>query len=458
MNATILKLIGVLMLIGLNAFFVAIEFSVIASRRTRVERLAIKGSSRAKIVLGWVQSQAAKDRLIAASQVGITIASLALGYLGEGAVASIVEPLIEHAGIELTGFLGSLLDHTPLIISLIAVTGLHVTLGEQVPKVFSLRAPETTAMRLAPWMVAFNWAARPFIWTLDRVTALILRQWNLQPLGAHSTIYTVDELKLIVEESEQSGVLDTEEREMLYAVFAFGDLVGRQVMIPRTEMVCIQADASLDEALDLAAKTLLSKFPVYERNLDNIIGILHTKDMVKTIRSGPRDATARSLTREAIFLPESVPVDDLLTQFRQSRQHIVILLDEYAGTAGLVTLEDLMEELVGNVQDVFDRPEPGIQNTPDGSALIDGLVPIEEVNDAFGLNLLDPNYDTIAGYVLGRLGRIGMMGDVVEAISNKRRLRFQIEAMDSLRIASLKLEISTDAHPSVQDAWERSQA
>jgi CBS domain containing-hemolysin-like protein len=458
MSATILKLTGVLVLIGLNAFFVAIEFAVIASRRTRVERLAVKGSSRAKIVLGWVQSQEDKDKLIAASQVGITIASLALGYLGEGAVASIVEPLIEHAGIEPTGFMSRLLDNIPLIISLIAVTGLHVTLGEQVPKVISLRAPETTAMYLAPWMVAFNWAARPFIWTLDRVTALILRQWDLQPLGAHSAIYTVDELKLIVEESEQSGILDTEEREMLHAVFAFGDLVARQVMIPRTEMVCIQADASLDEALDLAAETLLTKFPVYEGDLDNIIGILHTKDVVKIMRSGPREASMRSLTREAIFLPESVPVDDLLTQLRQRCQHIAILLDEFAGTAGLVTLEDLMEELVGNVQDAFDRPEPGIQHTPDGSVLIDGLVPIEEVNDAFGLNLVDPNYDTIAGYVLGRLGRIGIIGDVVEAISNKRRLRFQVEAMDSLRIARLKLEISADAPPGIRNARDRSQS
>lgn len=451
MSATILKLVGVFVLIGLNAFFVAVEFAGIASRRTRVERLAVKGSGRAKIVRGWVQSQEDKDKLIAASQVGITIASLALGYLGEGAVASIVEPLIEHAGIEATGFVGGLLDNTPLIISLIIVTGLHVMLGEQVPKVVSLRAPETTAMTLAPWMTAFMWAARPFTWTLDRLTAAFLRRFNLQPLGGHSAIYTVDELKLIVTESEQSGVLDTEERDMLHAVFAFGDLVGRQVMIPRTEMVCIQADASLSEALDLAAETLLTKFPVYEEDLDHIIGILHTKDMVKTLRSGRQDATIRGLTREAIFSPESIPVDDLLTQLRQRRQHIAILLDEYAGTAGLVTLEDLMEELVGDVQDAFDRPEPKIQRLPDGSALIDGLVPIEEVNDAFGLNLVDPNYDTIAGYILGRLGRLGAVGDVVEAISNKRRLRFHIEALDGLRIARLRLEMPTDAQPSAQD-------
>ncbi|MCP4519150.1 MAG: DUF21 domain-containing protein, partial [Delftia sp.] len=180
MNATILKLTGVLILIGLNAFFVAIEFAVIASRKTRVERLADEGSSGARRVLVWVENQPAKDSLIAASQVGITIASLALGYLGEGAVASIVEPLIEHAGIEPTGFMSKLLDNTPLIISLIIVTGLHVTLGEQVPKVISLRAPETTAMALSSGMAAFMWFARPFIWLLDRVTIMILQWLNFQ--------------------------------------------------------------------------------------------------------------------------------------------------------------------------------------------------------------------------------------------------------------------------------------
>ncbi len=445
MTATILKLIGVLVLIGLNAFFVAIEFSVIASRKTRVEQLAsIQGSSGIRVVLAWLESQEAKDKLIAASQVGITIASLALGYLGEDAVASIVEPLVEHAGIETSGLVGGLLNSAPLIISLIIVTGLHVTLGEQIPKVISLRAPETTAIALSPWMAAYIWVARPLTWTLDMVTALSLRLLNMQPLGGHSAIYTVDELKLIVAESEESGVLDTEEREMLHAVFAFGNLVARQVMIPRTEMVCIQANSTLNQAIELAAHELLTKFPVYENDLDHIIGILHTKDLVKTLHSGKRNTDVRSLTREAIFLPESIPVDGLLTQFRQRRQHIAILLDEYAGTAGLVTLEDLMEELVGDVQDAFDRPEPGIQFLPDGNILIDGLVPIEQVNDAFGLNLVDANYDTIAGYVLGRLGRIGKVGDVIEAVSNNRWLHLHVETMDGLRIASLRLEISTD--------------
>jgi CBS domain containing-hemolysin-like protein len=447
-TGTILRFVGVLLLVGLNAFFVAIEFAVVAARRTRVEQLVADGSGAASIVLRWVESKEAKDKLVAAAQVGITIASLALGYLGVEAVASVIEPLIENAGIEPTGFLGGLLANAPLIISLVIFTGLHVTLGEQVPKVASLRAPETTAIALSHWMAAFNWVARPFIWTLDNVSAAILRLFGMQPLGGHSTIYTVDELKQIVEESEQRGVLDTDEREMLHAVFDFGDLLARQVMIPRTEMVCIQAGATIDQALDLAGEALLTKFPVYEDDLDYIIGVLHTKDVVKAMQTGQQDVTVRSLVREAIFLPESIHVGGLLAEFRQRRQHIAILLDEYAGTSGLVTLEDLMEELVGDVQDVFDRPEPQIRRLDDG-AFIDGLVLIEEVNDALGLNLVDPNYDTIAGLVLGRLGRIGAVGDVVEVMSDGRHLRFRIEAMDGLRIALLKLGVTAEVPPGV---------
>jgi putative hemolysin len=442
MNVDIaIRFVGVAVLIGLNAFFVAVEFAVVASRRTRVEQLVAQGSGTAKIVLGWVESQKAKDKLIAAAQVGITIASLALGYLGEAAVASVVEPLVESTGIEASGFAGGLLDNLPLIISLLVVTGLHVTLGEQVPKVASLRAPESMAMVLSRWMAGFYWIARPFTWLLDRVAAAILRLLGMQPFGSHSTLYTVDELKRIVEESQESGVLDIEERDMLRAVFDFGELLARQVMVPRTEMVSLPADATLTVASELAAETLLTKFPVYEEDLDHIIGILHSKDLVKTLLTGPVDIPVRDLVREAIFLPESIRVDDLLARFRRRRQHIAILLDEYAGTAGLVTLEDLMEELVGDVQDAFDRPEPKIQLLSENSAMVDGLVPIEEVNEAFDVNLDDPNYDTIAGYVLGRLKRIGTVGDEVEVSSGGQRLRFRVEAMDGLRIALLKLEI-----------------
>jgi CBS domain containing-hemolysin-like protein len=440
--------IGVAVLIGFNAFFVAIEFAVVASRRTRIEGMVAEGSGAAGLVLDWVESQERRDRLIAAAQVGITAASLALGYLGEAAFASVLEPIIDHLGIEASGLAAWLLANLAFLMSLLVVTGLHVTFGEQIPKVVTLRNPEGTAVRFARPMAFFIWIARPFIWVLDTVTGIVLRFLGTEPVGGHSTLYTVDELKQIVEESEQEGVLDAEHRELLHAVFDFGDLMARQVMIPRTEMICLQADECIDHALDLAAETLLTKFPVYEDDLDSILGVLHTKDLVRAVRTSGGDAPVRHLVRESIFVPESIPVDTLLARFRQRRQHIAIVLDEFGGTAGLVTLEDLMEELVGDVQDAFDRAEPEIRRLSDTAAQIDGLALIEEVNEAFDLSLSDPNYDTIAGYVLGRLGHVGKVGDVTEAINNGKRLRFRIEAMDGLRIALLRLELSVIPSPS----------
>jgi len=241
---------------------------------------------------------------------------------------------------------------------------------------------------------------------------------------------------MLVEASHEGGVLAADEREMLHAIFDFGQLAARQVMVPRTEMVCLPATASLDEVAQLAAEHALTKFPIYEGDLDHILGIVHIKDLVRVMYTKSEKATSvRGIMRSALFLPENVRIDDLLIQFRRRRQHIAILLDEYGGTAGLVTLEDLLEEIVGDVQDAFDREEPEIQRLPDGSVLLSGLVQIEEVNEEFGLDLSDPHYDTIAGYVLGRLGRLARVGDAVKAGG----IRLRVEALDGLRIARLSL-------------------
>ncbi len=444
-GSLLLKILGIAFLIGLNAFFVTVEFAVVAIRRTRIEQLAEERNGAVAIVRHWVESQEAKDRLIAAAQVGVTIVSLALGDLGENTAAELLEPWLHEAAQQTAGFLSIVLAALPVILSLTIVTGLHVVLGEQVPKVASLRFPEQAAILAARPMYLFTLLFHPFVWVLDRLSSAILRALGMQPMGGHSAIYTVEELKLIVEESEESGVIEPEEREMLHAVFDLGNMVARQVMIPRTEMVCISADATLDEVVELAAETLLTKFPVYEGDLDHIIGILHTKDLVRVIHKGGANTSLRDLAREALFLPETIRVDDLLAEFRRARQHIAILLDEYGGTAGLVTLEDLVEEILGDIQDAFDRQEPEIQPLSDGSYQVDGLALIEEVNDALGLNLSDPHYDTIAGFVMGQLGRIPQLHDEVEVYDNGRHVWFRVEEMDGKRIARLRIQVRDHA-------------
>ena len=229
-------------------------------------------------------------------------------------------------------------------------------------------------------------------------------------------------------------------REMLDAIFDLRDLVVRQVMIPRTEIIALDSETPLPEIIQITTQSKYTKFPIYEENLDQILGILHVKDLLRAMQSPDSEScTARTLAREPIFVPETISIDTLLQQFRDNRQHIAIVLDEFGGTAGLVTLEDLLEEIVGEVSDPFDSTSPEIQSLPDGSILIDGLTLIEEVNQHLGLTLDDPNYDTIAGYFLGRLGRIPRAGDVVET----EEVRLRAESMDGLRIAQLSLRRKT---------------
>lgn len=427
----------ILLLVALNAFFTSVEFASVAARRTRIELLAEEGSTAAKIVKGWLENPASRSRLIAACQLGITIVSLALGALGENTFQDLLAPTFNRIALSPNlQRLTSLMAVLPLVLSLIIITSIHVVLGEQVPKVATLHQPERVALLGAQPMNAFSKVFKWFIDVLDWATRQVLRLFGLQVVGGHSLIYTVDEIKQIISESEEGGVLEPPEREMLESVFDFGELLVRQVMVPRTEVIAIDASIKLNEIIDTVKEHSYTKFPVYENDLDQIIGILHVKDVLQVMdQPSSRDITAHELARETLYIPETLPVNELLHQFRHNRQHIAIVLDEFGGTAGLVTLEDLLEEIVGEVSDQFDLSIPEIQNQPDGSVLIDGLTLIEAVNQQLGLNLSDPHYDTIAGYFLGKLGHIPKIGDVVESGG----VQLKVQSMDGLRIAQLSL-------------------
>jgi putative hemolysin len=267
-----------------------------------------------------------------------------------------------------------------------------------------------------------------------------LRPLRLSENGHQQPVETTaGEYKKNAAASETEEPTAPPERDMLTAVINFGELVVRQVSVPRTEIIGVEAESSILEAVKLAAQHGYTKLPVYETSMDHITGILHLKDLLPVIFETEtlRRKTARELAREVLFVPESVSVNHLLVQMRSRRQHMAITLDEFGGTAGLVTLEDLLEEIVGEVQDPFDLDPPSIQQMPDGTAMIDGMAMIEEVNQFFGLELDDPNYDTIAGYILGRMGRIAQVGDVVE--NPEQGIRLRVETMDRLRIARIRL-------------------
>lgn len=431
--------VAIAVLIALNGFFVAVEFAAVTSRRVRLTLIAEPDSRPVRIVEKWLDDPSARDRLIAASQLGITIVSLMLGAVGENTFEELLGPFFHNIMLpENLQILQSVIAALPLVLSLIIVTSFHVVLGEQVPKIAALHAPERFALLSAQPMQLFMSIFRGFVSALDWATRVLLGLMGIHAQTTHGNVYTLEELQQIVSGPETEGIIQEPQREMLSAVFEFGKRIVRQVMIPRTEVIAVDANTSLSEVLELLRENQYTKFPVYVNNLDQIVGILHTKDLVNALEDSANvNKPARKIMREALFVPESLSVNALLHQFRDHKQHIAIALDEYGGISGLVTLEDLLEEIIGDIRDPFDTDQPKIQFLPNGIVLISGLTQIEYVNQQVGLHLVDDEHDTIAGFVMGRLGRIPKIND--ELTVQKENVRFKVKSMDQRRIEQLEL-------------------
>jgi putative hemolysin len=429
-----------IVLVLLNAFFVAVEFSAVSTRRSRLDLLTNESSASISTVKSWIENTESRDYLIAACQLGITIVSLALGAVGVNTFERLLDPLIHNTplppGLQ---FVNSVLPALPLVVSLIIISAIHVVFGGQVPKVVTLRNPEKYAIRTAPYMSLFSRIFKGYILFLNWLTKQVLRIIGSPIDGLASHGYSRAEIKQLFSGPEVEGVLDPTEREMLNAVIELGETVIRKVSIPRTEILALEADTSLDEMIETIMKNTVTKYPVYEENLDSILGILHIRDLLPLIQHAPdKKIQAKDLVRPALFVPESISIDELLLEFRSNHQHLAIVLDEYGGTAGVVTLEDLVEEILGDLKDPFDSTVPSIEDREDGSALVDGLTLIEEVNDHFTLTLEDPNFDTIAGYIIGKLGRIPKTGDVFDALD--QGISLKVESMDHLRIERILIK------------------
>jgi len=437
-NTDIIRLFAVALLVCANGFFVAAEFSLVSVRKTRIAELVAQGNASAVSVQKALENP---DRIIAATQLGITLASLGLGWIGEPALSHLLAPVVSF----FSPAIQSEVSHSISAgIAFSVITFLHVVVGELAPKSIALQNPEGTSLIVARPTMWTEFIFKPVILLLNGTGNLLLRLIGIQPASGHQLVHSVEELKMIVSASAEEGVVEADEREMLDAIFDLGEQQVGQVMVPRTDMLAVEADTRIEDLLDVVTQNTFTKLPVYEDNLDQIIGILHVKDLLRSLHQPePPDLIARELARDTIYVPENIPVNALLRHFRDNRQHIAIVLDEYGGTAGLVTLEDLLEEIVGEVSDPFDEEAPEIQSMPDGSILIDGKTLMEEVNEQLGLDFTDPNYYTIAGFVLAQLGRIPRIGEAIE----KDGIRLRVEAMDGLRIAS----VSLTHHPSVPE-------
>jgi CBS domain containing-hemolysin-like protein len=429
---SILKLIAVFALVGINGVFVAAEFALVGARPTRIEHLAEQGNRWARLVKRAMDDP---NRFISAAQVGITMASLGLGWLAEPAVAELLIPALDPVLGE-DGRIGAHL--VAGAIALFIITLLHIVLGEQVPKMIALQRAESTVLTIAPIVSAIAVPFRPLIALLYWLTAIVLRVFRLEWQGEHHLVYSEDELKMMITASHQRGILDENEEAMINRVFGFAEMMTEQVMVPRTEIEALPIRATLDEVTKLVADSGHSRYPVYGENLDDIRGVFHAKDVYTLLaRNEQHRFNLRRMVRTPLMVAESTNLDDLLTRMKRERTQIAIVVDEYGGTAGMVTLEDVLERIIGDVQDEFETHGEDIVVLETGCARINGLLSLEDVNDRFGLSFEDSYYNTIGGFVFGQLGRRPEVGDVVTI----NGVDLTVVELDGLRID--RIEISS---------------
>jgi putative hemolysin len=429
---SVLKLLAVLALVFVNGVFVAAEFALVGARPTRIDQLVAQGNRWARLVKRAMDDP---NRFISAAQVGITMASLGLGWLAEPAVAQLLIPVLEP----ILGHEGRIGAHLVAgTIALFVITLLHIVLGEQVPKMIALQRAESTVLAITPVVSAIAVPFRPLIALLYWLTAVVLRFIHIEWKGEQHLVYSEDELKMMITASQQRGILDENEEAMINRVFGFGEVVTEQVMVPRTEIEAIPVRASLEEVMKFVADSGHSRYPVYGENLDDIRGVFHAKDLYRLLsRNEQHRFSLRRMVRTPLMVAESTNLDDLLTRMKRERTQIAIVVDEYGGTAGMVTLEDVLERIIGDVQDEFETEGDDIEMLDERSARISGLLSLEDVNERFGVNFEDPFYNTIGGFLFGQLGRRPEIGDTVTV----NDINLTIVELDGLRID--RIEISS---------------
>ena len=421
------EMAGLAGLILLNAFFVAAEYGLVTSRRTRIMELQHQGNKRARAVLSITGDP---SRFIAAMQLGVTISSLGIGALGEQVLSN-----------KLDAWMASILA---VIVALLIVTYLHVVVGELVPKGIALGHPERTALAVSTPVRWFFTVWRPFIWLLQRSTELLLRLLGLEPPGAEHQAHSEAELRMLLSSSAEQGEIELDEQEMLSKVFDFADKDVSDVMVPRPQVAAISIELSAEGALEAVLDSPYTRYPVYRESLDDIVGVLHIRSLIEAMRDGDLvSVDLESLVHPAYMVPETKDLGELLTEFRRSNQHLAVVIDEYGSMEGIVTLEDLLEEIVGEIEDEFDLPGEAVERVDEDTIRIDGTFPIDDFNERFGCSLSDDDYHTVAGFVFGLLGRAAEPGDEVSYDG----VTFEVDSVEGQRIDRLTVRF---------EEWRRS--
>jgi CBS domain containing-hemolysin-like protein len=405
-----------------NGFFVASEFALVKVRPTQLTELLERGSIRAKLTKRIVKRL---DAYLAAAQVGITFASLALGWIGEPAFAGLIIPLLKSFG----AFAEPLAHSIAISISFILISALHIVFGEQVPKFLAIEKPVQTALWTAHLLHGFYIITYPAIWLLRGVTNGALSLFGIRPSEGEEAVHSVDELRMMLASSEKAGILSEENREIIEGVFQFSKRTARQIMVPRTDVVVLSVTRTIEENLETIRTTRHTRYPLCEGSLDHTIGLIHVKDLLLAQMRGP-GRSLLELKREILFVPENSTVESLLSQFIEQKTHMAVILDEYGGASGIVSLENITEELFGQIQDEFDRERPEIEPLGNGRYRVRGDYLIEDLADRLKVDVGEPEEETVGGYVAARLGREVTPGDKVDlgdlAISVLEAERFRV--------------------------------
>jgi CBS domain containing-hemolysin-like protein len=399
------QIVAVAVLVGLNAFFVTAEFALVAVRRTRIEELVARGSRRAQSTMRALKEL---NLMLSACQLGITLASLGLGWVGEPALAHLVEDAFRFLGRPM----GLVVTHGIAAIgSFVIITFLHVVLGELVPKNLAIAAPEATSLWVASPMRGFTYAFRPIIWLFNEAGNVIVRMFGVKPASEGKALHTPDELAIIVEESRRGGELEKGQSEILTRTLEFAEKRAIDAMIPRVAATSVEASSPVERVLDLAERTGYSRFPVWRERPDEFVGVVYLKDALRSTRRSSGENVA-DIMREPLLVPESLHLEDVLVQIRKSRTHFIVVLDEFGSTSGILTLEDILEELVGEIRDEYDYREREVRKV-NGAYRVPGTIRPDELEDLIGLKVPEGEYETIAGFILEKLGRMARRGDEI---------------------------------------------
>ncbi len=438
------KLVGVLFFVAANGFFVGAEFALVSVRRTRLEARAAAGSRRARAALRLLGNP---TLFISATQLGITIASLALGWIGEPTVASFLQPIASRIASQ--GRAGYVAHGLAVIVAFAAITFLHIVLGELMPKMFALERAVGLALFVARPLELFTKVFRAPLWIFNRTGATLGRLLGLKASLQHTAVYSEAELRQLIDISRESGHLRAEERRLIHRVFEFSDTLVREAMVPRPAIAAISADCSLEDIKRAFEQNHYSRLPVYRGSLDDVVGFIHSKDLMPYLLR-PEEFSLEKIVQPPMYVVDTARLEDVLRQIQRKKTHFGFVVDEHGGVEGIITLEDLLEEIVGDISDEHDEEvNEQITEIDSQTYLLDGALAVRDLNRRLKTALPESEaYTTIGGFLMTAAGHVLQPGEIIEHDS----LRFRVEKMERRRLLSVRLELLEQKEPAISDA------